>query len=139
MTKRDEALRFIKYCVVGCINTLITLGVIFLCKSMLGVNPYVSNALGYVAGLINSYIWNKHWVFHSRGGYLRESIKFFAGFGICYGLQFLAVWAMSSSAFGSMEFHIWFVTLSGYGIATLIGNVLYTLLNFVYNRVVTFH
>jgi putative flippase GtrA len=30
------------------------------------------------------------------------------------------------------------MTLSGYGIATLIGNVCYTLCNFVYNRLITF-
>ena len=51
-----------KYVIVGCMNTAITLGVIFVCKSLLDVNPYLSNALGYIAGLINSFIWNKNWV-----------------------------------------------------------------------------
>ena len=53
LRRQAEIIRFVKYCTVGALNTLLTLGVIFVCKSVLGVNPYVSNALGYVAGLIN--------------------------------------------------------------------------------------
>ena len=30
------------------------------------------------------------------------------------------------------------IVISGYGIATVLGNVVYTLANFVYNRTVTF-
>ncbi len=48
--------QFLKYAIVGVMNTIITLGVIFVCKSLLGVNDYVSTALGYVAGVLNSFI-----------------------------------------------------------------------------------
>jgi putative flippase GtrA len=124
---------------VGCLNTGITLGVIFLCKSLLGVNPYVSNALGYVAGLINSFIWNKNWVFKSQKGYSREAIKFAVGFGACFALQFVIVYTLSyHSALGTMLWHIGPIAISGYGLATLIGMVFYTVANFLYNRFVTF-
>ena len=56
MNNNAPIIQLIKYAIVGVMNTLITLGVIFVCKSILGVNPYVSNALGYVAGLLNSFI-----------------------------------------------------------------------------------
>ena len=137
--KHKTIIQFIKYMLVGCLNTGITLGVIFLCKSLLGINPYVSNALGYVAGLINSFIWNKNWVFKSQKGYSREAIKFAVGFGVCYALQLLVVYALNSTAFGAYEWQIFgILTLSGYGVATLLGNVVYTLANFIYNRFVTF-
>ncbi len=45
---------------------------------------------------------------------------------------------MLTSSFGDYDFRILGIVLSGYGIATLIGNVIYTLANFVYNRTVTF-
>ena len=122
---------------VGVLNTLLCLGVIFVCKSIFGLNPYLSNAVGYVAGVINSFLWNKKWVFRSDGGIAREAIVFLVGFGICYALQFAVVWVMNQSM-GEMEFDLWVFTLSGYGIATLVGNVVYTVANFVYNRVVTF-
>ena len=139
MQKRKTIVQFMKYVIVGCMNTAITLGVIFVCKSLLDVNPYLSNALGYIAGLINSFIWNKNWVFKSQNGYSREAIKFEIGFGICYLLQLGVVYGLNSTTFGTYEWQILGIfTISGYGVATLLGSVAYTVVNYVYNRVVTF-
>lgn len=130
--------QLLKYALVGCLNTILTLSVIFVCNSFLGINDYVSNAIGYVLGLINSFLWNKNWVFNSKGAYRKEVILFFLGFGICYGLQLLVVWLINKSWIGEEEFDFRFFVLSGYGIATLIGNVVYTGCNFLYNRAITF-
>jgi len=135
--RNQKSLQFVKYCIVGVLNTLVTLGVIYLCKSLLGWNLYVSNALGYICGVVNSFVCNRQWVFHSHGHYGREAIKFVVGFLLCYGLQLIIVW-MLTSTYGKYDFRILGIVLSGYGIATLIGNVVYTLANFVYNRMVTF-
>lgn len=139
LVAKKGMLQFIKYVVVGCINTAITLIVIFVCKSLLNIDPYIANAIGYIAGLINSFVWNKNWVFKSQKGYSREAIKFIVGFGLCYGLQFLVVYLINSTEFGQYEWDMYGIfTISGYGIATLIGNVVYTIANFVYNRMITF-
>lgn len=136
---RKDVEQFIRYVMVGVLNTLITLAVIFLCKSVLDVNQWVSNAIGYVAGMVNSFLWNKVWVFRSRSRHYRaEAVKFMVGFLLCYGLQLLATWLMTS-AFGDMEIILpGIMTVSGYGVATLLGMVLYTVANFVFNRAVTF-
>ena len=136
--KYAKIFQFIKYCMVGVLNTLVTLGVIYLCKSLLGWNLYVSNALGYICGVINSFLCNKQWVFQSKGRYLPEAIKFIVGFLLCYGIQLWVVWMITESWIGDLDFRILGIVLSGYGIATLLGNVVYTLANFVYNRLVTF-
>lgn len=138
VARHSKILQFIKYCIVGVLNTLVTLGVIYLCKSLLGWNLYVSNALGYVCGVINSFLCNKQWVFKSDKSYLPEAIKFIVGFFVCYALQFWVVWMLTESQFGKFDFLICGIVLSGYGIATLVGNVVYTLANFVFNRLVTF-
>lgn len=139
LNRRDTILQFAKYACVGALNTLVTLCVIYVCKALLNVNPLVSNAIGYVCGVINSFLWNKNWVFKSSGQYYREAVKFLAGFLVCYGLQFLTVWLLSyETPLKSVEFRIAAFTLSGYGIATLIGNIVYTLTNYVYNKIITF-
>lgn len=130
--------QLMKYAIVGCLNTILTLSVIFVCNSFLGINDYVSNAIGYVLGFINSFLWNKNWVFRSSGSYRKELILFFGGFLLCYGLQLLVVWLINKSWFGEEEFDFHYFVLSGYGIATIVGNVAYTLCNFLYNRLVTF-
>lgn len=137
--KRQTIVQFIKYAMVGCLNTAVTLGVIFVLNSLCGINLYAANAIGYVAGLINSFIWNKNWVFKSSKGYKREALKFALGFGVCYALQLLVVYILASDDFSLLQWNIMGIfTLSGKGVATIIGNIIYTLANFIYNRLVTF-
>lgn len=137
--KKETIFQFIKYALVGCLNTGITLFVIFVCKSLLDLNPYIANVLGYVAGLINSFSWNKTWVFKSKNGYSKEAIKFAVGFGVCYSIQLLVVFLLSSTTFVNCQWNLFDIfTISGYGVATLIGNIIYTIANFGYNRIITF-
>ena len=132
-------IQLVKYLLVGVMNTLITLAVIFVCKIYLGINPYVSNALGYLAGLINSFMWNRKWVFRSNGKMSREALHFLCGFMVCYSVQFGVVLLLNQSWFGSTRYMLPFgIIITGYGVATLLGNVCYTLTNFIYNRVITF-
>ncbi len=131
--------QIVKYGAVGVLNTFLTLFVIFLCKSVMGVNEYASNALGYTVGFVNSFFFNKKWVFRSKGGYVGEGVKFCIGFLVCYCAQLAVVWAINQSWFGDTEHDILGVfTISGYGVATLLGNVVYTACNFAYNKFVTF-
>jgi putative flippase GtrA len=138
LTSQSPIVQFAKYAVVGVMNTLLTLGVIFVCKSLFGVNAYVSNAIGYLVGVINSFIWNRNWVFKSNGHFSRQAVHFIIGFFVCYAVQFAVVWGLNQFTLKDIEVDIIFMTLSGYGIATLIGNVCYTVCNFIYNRLVTF-
>ncbi len=131
-------IQLLRYAVVGVMNTLLTLVIIFVCKSLLGVNPWLANAIGYVAGFINSFLWNKLWVFRSNNAMMGEAVKFCMGFLLCYLLQFAATWLITEqTALGDMEWVIFGFTISGYGVATLLGMVVYTLANFVFNRLVT--
>lgn len=137
--KATELLRFIRYCIVGAINTAITLGVIFLCHSILGMGEYISNVIGYIAGLINSFLWNRAWVFRAQGSRTRQAIRFAIGFAICYGIQLAVVFALCHTALTSYHLSLSSdITLTGYAIATLIGNVTYTIANYLYNKHITF-
>ncbi len=139
MMGRKAIFQFVKYGMVGVMNTLITLITIYLCKSIIGISPMVSNAIGYIAGLVNSFLWNKKWVFKSDNGYTKEAIKFACGWGVCYCVQFVIVYALSYlTSFGGKEWYIGFMVISGYGVATLIGMIAYTIANFIYNRFITF-
>lgn len=140
--RRPAVRQFLRYILVGVLNTLVTLIVIYVCKSQLGVNQWVSNALGYVAGLINSFVWNKLWVFGSKVKGRRataEATKFAVGFLLCYGIQFLVTWTLTTPmGLGELYWSIGSMVISGYGLSTLIGMGVYTVANFVYNRLVTF-
>ena len=138
ITDNRAAAQFVKFCLVGAMNTLVTLCTIFICKSLIGVNEYIANALGYIIGVINSFLWNKQWVFHSQGRISREAVRFAIGFAICYSLQLITVIALNTSSFGEIELDTGLMVVSGYGLATIIGCAVYTIFNFIYNRFVTF-
>lgn len=138
-TTNPAVRQFLKFIVVGVMNSLVTLIAIFVCKSLLGINIWVSNAIGYVAGVINSFLWNKQWVFKSSNGACREAIKFAVGFLLCYGLQLLCAWFLTERMYlGMMEWQLWGMTFTGYALATVFGMCIYTISNFIYNRIVTF-
>ncbi|MDE6040737.1 MAG: GtrA family protein [Muribaculaceae bacterium] len=130
--------QFVKYCLVGVLNTLITMGVIYLCKSFLGWNIYLSNFLGYAAGILNSFFCNRSWVFESDGRVSPQLVRFLCGAGLCYLIQLWAVWMVTNSPVGEFDYCFHRIVISGYGIATVLGNIVYTLAFFVYNRLVTF-
>ena len=138
ITDNRATAQFVKFCLVGAMNTLVTLCTIFICKSLIGVNEYIANALGYIIGVINSFLWNKQWVFHSQGRISREAVRFAIGFATCYSLQLITVIALNTSSFGEIELDTGLMVVSGYGLATIIGCAVYTIFNFIYNRFVTF-
>ncbi len=139
LARQQATTQFVKYAVVGVINTMVTLVVIFVCKSLLGVPEVLSNALGYIAGVVNSFLWNKTWVFRSKKSFRREAVKFTIGFALCYALQLGVVLGINlHSPISGMEWNIMGFTLSSYGVATLIGMVVYTMANFVYNKTIAF-
>ncbi|MDE7411489.1 MAG: GtrA family protein [Paramuribaculum sp.] len=131
--------QMVKYACVGALNTFLTLCVIVLCKDFLAINVWVSNGIGYIVGFINSFLWNKHWVFRSHKNLFNEMLRFITGFLVCYAIQLLVTWLLAEhTALKGFEISIWMYVLSGYGIATLIGMVVYTIANFMFNKFITF-
>ncbi|MRN79352.1 GtrA family protein [Brucella sp. 10RB9210] len=72
-----------KYGLVGIVNTTITF-VIVIILSAVGLNPYMSNAIGFAAGLLNSYFMNKAFTFKVISHISGDIIKFLYAFFIAY-------------------------------------------------------
>lgn len=124
INKKEEALLIVRYGAVGILNTLVTIATYFLLRRV-GVGPDMANFLSYLAGILNSYVFNRLWVFRSRENrYLREGAVFFLGAALCWALQWVA-------------FRLLLLCLSERA-AYLIGMCVYPGLNYLYNRLVTF-
>ena len=123
----EIAKQALKYGVVGGVNTLITALVIWIMMHIVGTNAILANAVGYAAGVVNSFIWNLRWTFKSPDVQWRSSaIRFTVVFGICYSLQ-LGVLTMLNSS----------LTIDPY-YNQLIAMAFYTLINFLLNKYYTF-
>lgn len=124
--KHEETIRFGKFLVVGLINTSVTY-IVYVFLRLFLLSPEICNAAGYVAGVINSFLWNKKWVFKTKGtNVIREAISFLVVFMISYGVQLYT--------FRLMLYNL----LWNEYLAQFFGMVIYTILNFVLNRFFSF-
>lgn len=97
--------QLLKYGVIGVSNTLITLVVFYVINTLMGLDYAVANTLGYILGLINSFVWNRTWVFRTGGNVWREAGLFALGFIICFALQMgVSQWLLSTSPCTVMPF-----------------------------------
>jgi len=141
----------IKYGIVGIMNTLLTALTIWLVMHFIfnaqGENEVsssaisISNIVGYIIGLINSFIWNRKWTFKSNSNWKADFLRFILAFLVCYIPQLLLVNGLNNYAnLSSLELtllnHSYIIT-SAY-ICQLIGIVFYTVLNFLSNKYYTF-
>lgn len=135
----QTVVQLLKYGVIGVGNTLITLVVFYVMNTLMGISYGLSNVAGYVLGVINSFVWNRTWVFKTNKNIGREALLFVVGFLLCMGLQLVVSWVLLEGL-GMKDMTISWLPMknTGQNVVMLIAMVCYTLANYVYNRLVTF-
>lgn len=110
----------LKYVMVGLLNTAITAVVIFLLMSA-GVGIYISNALGYVVGILFSFVVNSLFTFSTTlTG--KRFIKFLASCAVCWVANIITV-------------KIFLMMFSDFiYIAQLCGMIVYTISGYLINK-----
>lgn len=58
--------QFILFCIVGAMNTIITMAVLYVLNSVFGVNYIISSDIGYLCGVVNGYLWSTYLVFKKK-------------------------------------------------------------------------
>lgn len=119
--------QIIKFGLVGIVNTVITLTIVFLLTHLFRIPYIIANVVGYVLGFINSYIMNRKWTFHSTGSVNSEAPRFVMTFIIAYLIQLCV-----------LIFLIRVVSLRE-ETAQLISMVIFTVVNFLGNKLFTFN
>jgi len=126
MINHKSIIQFIKFGIVGISNTLLTALTIWILLKLLHCSDYVSNLIGYIVGLLNSFIWNRKWTFESKTKVSATLFKFILTFAICYLLQL-----------GNLYLLLHFTHIDSY-ICQLLSIVVYTIINFILNKNYTF-
>jgi putative flippase GtrA len=76
--------RPIRFVLVGALNTLSGLLVIYSLKWLFGVHDLPANLMGYVVGLCISYVLNERWTFAFRGSRLAAVPRFLVVIVVAY-------------------------------------------------------
>lgn len=122
-----SVIQFVKFGIVGISNTLISLGVYWLCFYLLHMHYQLSNLIAFIVSVTNAYYWNSKYVFKSGvKRTFREHIKAYSKAFLSYGSTYLLSAAL---------LYVWVERLHvSEGIAPLI-NLLATIpLNFILNK-----
>ena len=149
--KKKFAVQVLKYVIVGVMNTLITVLIIFIMmryvfaiKGDAGASTIAvttSNVVGYILGLVNSFLWNRSWTFKSQKNWTTDLWRFTLAFLVCFIPQLLLVNLLNTGVhINSLQFSLLekeYVISFAY-ICQLIGIVFYTVLNFLLNKFYTF-
>jgi len=143
---KNFLLQVTKYGIIGVINTLLTAIVIWIMmhwvfqtgkeENVSRTVISISNITGYIVGLINSFICNRKWTFHSNNHWGKEFIKFVIAFLICYIPQLFVVNLLNT--YTNLRINIAPLTISHAYTCQLIGIVFYTSMNFLLNKYYTF-
>jgi len=126
MKDKASILQLFKFGVVGVFNTLLTALTIWILMKIFHCSDYLSNIVGYLVGLTNSFIWNRIWTFESKSNLKYSVFKFIVTFAISYLFQL-----------GNLYLLLHFTNINAY-ICQLLSIVIYTCINFLLNKYYTF-
>lgn len=72
----QEFKSLLRFGVVGCSNTLVDFVVFTILRAVFDINYLWCQVVGYSAGVLNSFIFNKIWTFESKTSRFQTSLQF---------------------------------------------------------------
>lgn len=113
-----------RFTIAGVVNTAIGYALIF-GGMALGLSPYASNLIGYVAGLICSFFFSQRFVFSVSNRSWQQVPRFVVSFAIAYIANFITLYI-------ALQFEM------GPAISQIVAGVVYLLVMFIFSRVWVF-
>lgn len=116
----------LKFGIVGVLNTAVGFGLIFLFDKVMGMGFEIANPLAYFLSTLNSFYLNKKWTFKSDGKVHKEGAVFFAVIAVAWAIQY------------GLLYYLIDIQHMDELVAQTIGMVLFTGLNFLGQKFITF-
>lgn len=132
MIKKFLDISFLKFVLVGVINTLVGTAVMFLCYNAFHCSYWFSSAMNYVIGSIVSYFLNKYFTFQNKERSWKIVIKFIINITVCYLIAYGVAKPLVAHVLSGQT-----VTIQENG-AMLVGMVLFVILNYLGQRFFAF-
>lgn len=119
--------KMLRFAVVGLAGAAIDFGATYLCKEVLKINKFISNAIGFTLAATFCFFFNKYWTYASQTPLvLREYLVFIAVSLIGLGINSLTLYLLTEKA----KMHFYFSKC----FAILVASVW----NFLANLLITF-
>ena len=123
---------FIKFIIVGIINTLFGTTIMFVFYNILHLSYGVSTASNYIFGSILSYFLNKYYTFENKSTGFGTVIRFIINISICYFIAYFGVRKIIDLILCTLP-----LTLRD-NISMLVGMCVFVVLNYLGQRLFAF-
>lgn len=141
---RRTAIQFVKFAVVGVLNTLVDFLVFQALNLLLGWT-YLAQVIGYSCGIVNSYAWNSNWTFReARTRSARELTTFLLVNLVSLGVSLGVIWlcrnvlSISDAWVASWIPSFLASFVKGDTVCKLIATPIAIVVNFIGNRLIVF-
>ena len=123
---------FLKFVLVGVVNTIFGYAIMFAFYNLLGLSYWVSSACNYIFGSILSYVLNKHFTFQDKSRGFQTVLRFAVNIAACYLIAYGAArpavrWLLRGCTQTLVD-----------NAAMLAGSVIFVALNYLSQRFLTF-
>ncbi len=136
---KKTTIQLLKYGIIGISNTLITLIVFYLINTICGISENIANVLGYILGLINSFIWNRNWVFKTKNDWKKKRSYLLVGLSFAFPCNsHSSTICCTARQYQLLRYRGLPMKNTGENIAMCLGMIVYTLANYCFNRFITF-
>ena len=123
---------FLKFILVGAVNTLVGTAVMFICYNALHFNYWFSSAMNYIVGSIVSYFLNKYFTFQNKERSWKIVARFIINISVCYLIAYGAAKPLAAHLLSGQT-----VAIQENG-AMLVGMVFFVFLNYFGQRFFAF-
>ena len=118
--------KFLKFGVVGCSGMIIDFGMTYLCKEILRLNKFLSNAIGFILAATSNYFLNRIWTFESQNEHVgTQYVQFMIVSTIGLGINSLVLYLLNEK----LKWNFYLSKLFAIGITTIwnfFANLLFT-------------
>jgi len=127
-------IKFLKFILVGIINTIFGTGIMFLLYNLTRLGYWGSSSVSYVLASILSFFLNKNFTFRNNESTVKTALRFTVNIAICYLLAYSISKPMVTMILLNTSLSKSIVEQ----VSMLLGMVLFTMLNYVGQRFFAF-
>ena len=118
--------KFLKFGIVGCSGMIIDFGMTYLCKEILKLNKFLSNAIGFILAATSNYFLNRVWTFESQSEQIgTQYVQFMVVSVIGLGINSIILYLLNEK----LKWNFYLSKLFAIGITTIwnfFANLLFT-------------
>ncbi len=123
---------FLKFILVGIVNTLFGTGIMFLFYNCFHFGYWISSASNYIFGSVLSYFLNKNFTFRQKKSSIKTILLFTANITICYLLAYGFAKPLAKLVLSELPINMQDNT------AMLVGMCLFVILNYLGQKLIVF-